>query len=236
MSSTDSNKGSTFNSAAVNNINSDNIGQPTSASIIASMSKISGCDIKSASLVVDGFWDYIENRNEHWRKDTNTLTIPNFGTFTIKPFYNGKIKKKKIGIIKFIGSEFIYRNKKGQWNKPQIQKLQISFSLSPKVELNKDRKGFGAMRSESHSKWTAHWKGKGLTHLSVKRKICVYIHEKFNVPLIDVNTLLTCLFEVTLSSISSQKRAIFVRRGTFTFNKKVSFRPYKQFTKRLFNN
>ena len=154
MSSTGSNKESTFNSAAVNNINSDNIGQPTSASIIASMSKISGCDIKSASLVVDGFWDYIENRNEHWRKDTNTLTIPNFGTFTIKPFYNGKIKKKKIGIIKFIGSEFIYRNKKGQWNKPQIQKLQISFSLSPKVDLNKDRKGFGAMRSESHSKWT----------------------------------------------------------------------------------
>ena len=236
MSSTGSNKESTFNSAAVNNINPDNIGQPTSASIIASMSKISGCDIKSASLVVDGFWDYIENRNEHWRKDTNTLTIPNFGTFTIKPFYNGKIKKKKIGIIKFIGSEFIYRNKKGQWNKPQIQKLQISFSLSPKVDLNKDRKGFGAMRSESHSKWTAHWKGKGLTHLSVKTRICVYIHEKFNVPLIDVNTLLTCLFEVTLSSISSQKRAIFVRRGTFTFNKKVSFRPYKQFTERLFNN
>ena len=135
MSSTGSNKESTFNSAAVNNINPDNIGQPTSASIIASMSNISGCDIKSASLVVDGFWDYIENRNEHWRKDTNTLTIPNFGTFTIKPFYNGKIKKKKIGIIKFIGSEFIYRNKKGQWNKPQIQKLQISFSLKTEKVL-----------------------------------------------------------------------------------------------------
>ena len=139
MSSNDGAK-NLFSNSAYENIDPKITTEPNSASIIAAMADSTGYKISSAAAVVDGFWNYIENRKDHWRKDTNCLSIPGFGSFIIKPSEVKHFKSDKIGKIKILGQEFIYRNKNGQWSKAPNPSVRILFRLTPKINLSESNK------------------------------------------------------------------------------------------------
>jgi len=67
----------------------------SSAQIIASVAEESSHSRENAAKVTDGFWDYVANVDEHYRKSKKaySLTIPHFGTF------HYKFKKRK-GVLK----------------------------------------------------------------------------------------------------------------------------------------
>ena len=67
----------------------------SSAQIIASVAEESSHSRENAAKVTDGFWDYVANIDEHYRKSKKaySLTIPHFGTFHYK-------FKKRIGVLK----------------------------------------------------------------------------------------------------------------------------------------
>ena len=65
MSSNDGAKENLFSNSAYENIDPKITTEPNSASIIAAMADSTGYKISSAAAVVDGFWNYIENRKEH---------------------------------------------------------------------------------------------------------------------------------------------------------------------------
>ena len=190
MSSNDGAKENLFSNAAYENIDPKNTTEPTSASIIAGIADSTGYKISSAAAVVDGFWNYIENRKDHWRKDTNCLSIPGFGSFIIKPSAVKHFKSDKIGKIKILGQEFIYRNKNGQWSKAPNPSVRILFRLTPKINLSEPNKYLQNTLSSSASHWTDQWNAKRFKYLSLKRKISVYIHNHSGIPLKEIDTLL----------------------------------------------
>ncbi len=132
MSGTTTDKGqTTFPVSSIQSLQSEKTPSSFSAQIIREMSKVTGHSIEKAARVMDGFWDYVSNHRVNWRKDTHCLQIPKFGTFILKPRSKNFIKKQKIGKMKFLKSQFIYRDKEGKWTKNRSRKSAYQLLTEP---------------------------------------------------------------------------------------------------------
>jgi len=222
----------TFPESSVKKLQTGKALRSSSAQIIDAMAKMSDLSIDHAAKVMDGFWNYVGNYSDNWRKDTHCLQIPKFGTFTLKPVPKTFIKKQKIGKIKFFKSQFIYRDKEGKWTRSERTRARINFSLSPSVDM-KSLPSFPPPFDPHSTHWTEKWSGKGRSRLSSKRKISVSIHEMTGVPLKEVHALLNCLLQATLSAIKSNDTVNFVKRGTFKKGSTVSFKTAPAFERKF---
>ena len=231
MSGTTTDKGqTTFPVSSIQSLQSEKTPSSFSAQIIREMSKVTGHSIEKAARVMDGFWDYVSNHRVNWRKDTHCLQIPKFGTFILKPRSKNFIKKQKIGKMKFLKSQFIYRDKEGKWTKTEAAKARINFSLSPSIDL----KSLPSPPLDPPStQWIENWTGKGHSRLSSKRRISVSIHEMTGIPLKEVHVLLNCLFQATLFAIKSNEKVNFAKRGTFIKGNRVNFKATPSFERKF---
>ena len=220
----------TFPSSSIQSLQSSNEPRSFSAQIIKDMSKMTGHSIENAARVMDSFWDYVSNHRDNWRKDTHCLQIPKFGTFILKPRSKTFIKKQKIGKMKFLKSQFIFRDKEGKWTKSEAAKARINFSLSPSIDL----KSLPSPPFEQPStQWIENWTGKGHSRLSTKRRISVSINERTGIPLKEVHVLLNCLFQATLSAIKINEKVNFAKRGTFIKGNRVNFKALPSFERKF---
>ena len=221
-----------FPASSIQSLQSEKTPSSFSAQIIREMSKMTGHSIEKAAGVMDGFWDYVSNHRTNWRTDTHCLQIPKFGTFTLKPRSKTFIKKQKIGKMKFLKSQFIYRDKEGKWTRSEQTRARINFSLSPSVDMA-SLPSFPPPFDPLSTHWTEKWSGKGQSRLSSKRKISVSIHEKTGIPLKEVHALLNYLLQATLSAIKSNDTVNFVKRGTFKKGRTVSFKTVPAFERKF---
>ena len=220
----------TFPVSSIQSLQSEKTPSSFSAQIIRDMSTMTSHSIENAAGVMDGFWDYVSNHRTNWRKDTHCLQIPKFGTFILKPRSKTFIKKQKIGKMKFLKSQFIYRDKEGKWTKNEVAKARINFSLSPSIDL----KSLPSPPFNSTStQWIENWTGKGHSRLSSKRRISVSIHEMTGIPLKEVHVLLNCLFQATLFAIKSNEKVNFAKRGTFIKGNRVNFKATPSFERKF---
>ena len=202
---------SVFSSQVIASIEQGNGSPASGAGIIRSISQLVGIEIEDAAKIVDGFWSYIADGNNYCHNSRLSLVIPKFGSFFISRVSG------RIGINPQTGERIQI--------KPQNR---ISFKSSPAVNLNEIRKKFwdgngppNVNVKKTSANWTNKWKGRGLRHLSKKRRIAVFVHELTGLPLYQVSLGLDTLYNLILAHIV-RSPVRFFGRGQFRMQKRAA--------------
>jgi nucleoid DNA-binding protein len=191
-----------FSSEAIQSLKTGGFPAHNGSGIIQSISQLTEIKIEDAAKIADGFWAYIADGN-HYNRDGMHLIIPNFGTFFIRKI------AARYGINPQTGERIKIKSFR-----------RVSFKLSPSLDkeqyLRMHQGGASAIKvKKSSALWTHKWKGKGLRHLSRKRKIAVYVQELTGLSLVDISIGLDTLYRLILSQVF--KRPVRFRgRGTFS--------------------
>jgi len=168
--------------------------------IIQTISELAEMELEDAAKIVDGFWAYVADTSNYSLANRQYLTIPHFGTFFIRK------KGARVGM-----------------NPQTRERIKIKASWAISFKLSPSHQGGHRLQHEdpmaikvkdSSANWTHRWKGRGLKHLSRKRRLAVYVHELTGVPLSHVSIGLDMLYRLVLAQVF-RCPVVFRGRGTF---------------------